>query len=169
MAAKGVQVLLHPLSADRPRGDRRRTNGRPASAARCAHQSSRALYREDRDRGGLLQRRRRTRHPAIPHRLRRKLYSRRSGQAIQSACDDRRCNRETRLFRCHRTVGLANSEKDARSRLDAKQLPFTPTPECARRIQLVPQEHAVQIHTNQKLDRITFLRERRSAAAAGCA
>src|SRR5271154_5091013 len=39
MDAEGVQILLYPLAADRPRGDRRRTNGRPASAARCAHQS----------------------------------------------------------------------------------------------------------------------------------
>src|SRR5277367_5278472 len=94
MDAEGVQILLYPLAADRPRGDRRRTHGRPASAARCAHQSRRALYGEDRDRGGVLQRRRRTRHPAIPHRLRREFRARRGGQALQSACDDRRRNRK---------------------------------------------------------------------------
>ena len=63
MGAEGVQILLYPLSADRPRGDRCRTNGRPASAARRAHQSRRALCGQDRDRRGFLQRRRRTRHP----------------------------------------------------------------------------------------------------------
>src|SRR5580693_6784824 len=94
MDAEGVQILLYPLSADRPRWDRRRTNGRPASAARCADQSGGALHCEDRDRGSLLQRRGRTRHPGIPHRLRREFRARRGGQALQSACDDRRRNRK---------------------------------------------------------------------------
>ena len=42
--------------------------------------------------GGVLQRRGRTRHPAISHRLRRQFRHRRGGQAIQSARDDRRRN-----------------------------------------------------------------------------
>ena len=73
-------------------GNRRRTNGRSASAAGRAHQGGRALRREDWDAGGVLQRRGGTGHPAIPHQLRREFRERRGRQALQSACDDRRRN-----------------------------------------------------------------------------
>src|SRR6202453_3496204 len=92
MDAEGLQILLYPLSAGRPRRNRRRTDRRPASAARCADQGGRALHREDRDALGVLQRRRRTRHPGSADQLRREFRARRRGQALQPACDDRRRN-----------------------------------------------------------------------------
>ena len=48
MDAEGVQILLHPVSAARPRRNRGRTDCGPASAARCTHHSRYALHREDR-------------------------------------------------------------------------------------------------------------------------